>query len=420
MNKSQLNRIHDVEIEILDEIVRICEKHHLRYCLVGGTLLGAVRHSGFIPWDDDLDIAMPRKDYDYFIRVCETELNEEFFLHNETSDNNYWLTFIKIRKKDTIFRESRLAESSIQHEGIWVDIFPLDYAQKEKSFMKSVRTFIIRNLKYLISYKNGNKYPSSIKGKIFLSLCRNINNSRITKIQSFLMQRENHHKNSKYYVNYGSQYDTIKQTMPIAVYEPYCKITFEGKQYNAPGKYETLLKRVYGSQFMQLPPIEKRITHNPIRLSFNIYSDDEILSDDDAPYIIGYTTGVFDLFHIGHLNLLKRAKSKCDFLIVGVSTDENVMAYKNKKPVIPFNERISIVEAIRYVDKVVPQTSMNKIEAWKKLHFDIMFHGDDWKGSKMYNQIETDLNKLGCKTIYLPHTEGISSSLIAQSLKGNQ
>ena len=100
-------------------------------------------------------------------------------------------------------------------------------------------------------------------------------------------------------------------------------------------------------------------------------------------YKIGYTTGVFDLFHIGHLNILKRAKEQCDYLIVGVSTDELVKLYKNKTPVIPFNERVAIVEAIKYVDKVVTQTSMDKLVAWNELHFDAMFHGDDWKNSTM-------------------------------------
>ncbi|MBR5060749.1 MAG: LicD family protein, partial [Prevotella sp.] len=88
MNKEQLNKLHTIEIEILDEIVRICDKHNLRYCLIGGTLLGAIRHKGFIPWDDDLDIAMPRKDYEIFINLCHTELKNQYYLHNEVSDKD--------------------------------------------------------------------------------------------------------------------------------------------------------------------------------------------------------------------------------------------------------------------------------------------------------------------------------------------
>lgn len=134
-------------------------------------------------------------------------------------------------------------------------------------------------------------------------------------------------------------------------------------------------------------------------------------------YKTGYTTGVYDLFHIGHLNLLKRAKEQCDFLIVGVSTDELVESYKGKLPVIPFEERMAIVEAIKYVDQVVPQVTMDKIEAWKRLHFDAIFHGDDWKGSAMYDEIEKQFAKVGVQMVFLPHTQGTSSTEITKRLR---
>lgn len=133
--------------------------------------------------------------------------------------------------------------------------------------------------------------------------------------------------------------------------------------------------------------------------------------------IIGYTTGVFDLFHIGHLNILKQAKEHCDYLIVGVSTDENVREYKNKTPVIPYEQRAAIVAAIKYVDEVVPQTNMNKLEAWNRLHYDILFHGDDWKNSKMYNEIVEDLSNVGVKVVFLKHTDGISTSDLYKKIR---
>lgn len=134
-------------------------------------------------------------------------------------------------------------------------------------------------------------------------------------------------------------------------------------------------------------------------------------------YKIGYTTGVYDLFHIGHLNILKRAKEQCNYLIVGVSTDELVRLYKNKTPIIPFKERVAIVEAIKYVDRVVPQTSMDKLAAWNKLHFDAMFHGDDWKNSKMYDEYEKQFADVGVSLIFLPHTQGTSSTEIVKRVK---
>ena len=134
-------------------------------------------------------------------------------------------------------------------------------------------------------------------------------------------------------------------------------------------------------------------------------------------YKVGYTTGVFDMFHIGHLNILRRAKEQCEHLIVGVSTDELVATYNHKTPVIPFEERKAIVEAIRYVDEVVAQTSMDKLEAWKHLHFNAVFHGDDWKGSNMYNEVENALNAVGCDMVFLPHTDGTSSTMLTQALQ---
>lgn len=133
-------------------------------------------------------------------------------------------------------------------------------------------------------------------------------------------------------------------------------------------------------------------------------------------YKIGYTTGVYDMFHIGHLNILMRAKEQCDYLIVGVSTDELVENYKHKITIIPFEERIAIVSAIKYVDQVVPQVTMDKFAAWKELHFDAIFHGDDWKGSAMYNEIEQKFKEVGVDMVFLPHTAGTSSTLLAEKL----
>ena len=133
-------------------------------------------------------------------------------------------------------------------------------------------------------------------------------------------------------------------------------------------------------------------------------------------YKIGYTTGVFDMFHIGHLNILQNAKEQCEYLIVGVSTDEVVESYKKKTPIIPFKERIAIVSALKCVDQAVPQTSMNKMEAWENLHFDVLFHGSDWKGSDMYNKMIEEFRSVGVDVVFLPHTEGVSSTLLSEVL----
>lgn len=131
---------------------------------------------------------------------------------------------------------------------------------------------------------------------------------------------------------------------------------------------------------------------------------------------IGYTTGVFDMFHIGHLNILQRAKAQCDYLIVGVSTDELVEHDKNKTPIIPFADRMAIVEAIKYVDKVVPQSDKNKFAAWERLHFNKMFVGSDWKGTEAWNRFEEQFRPVGVEIVYLGHTDGISSTILRDKL----
>ena len=133
-------------------------------------------------------------------------------------------------------------------------------------------------------------------------------------------------------------------------------------------------------------------------------------------YKIGYTTGVYDMFHIGHLNILKRAKEQCEYLIVGVSTDELVMSYKNKIPVIPFDQRCAIVEAIKYVDCVVPQNNMNKLDAIKRLGANVVFVGSDWQGSPQWIEYEKNFAEVGCTVVYLTHTDGISSSTLREKL----
>lgn len=135
--------------------------------------------------------------------------------------------------------------------------------------------------------------------------------------------------------------------------------------------------------------------------------------------VIGYTTGVFDLFHVGHLNLLKNAKAMCDTLIVGCSTDEVVQEMKNKTPVIPYRERIEILDAIPFTDVVVAQEIedyKDKLKSWESYKFDVMFVGSDWKGSEKWNELEERFKEKGVKIVYFPYTKSTSSTKINSML----
>lgn len=133
-------------------------------------------------------------------------------------------------------------------------------------------------------------------------------------------------------------------------------------------------------------------------------------------YKVGYTTGVYDMFHIGHLNIIRRAKEMCETLIVGVTTDELCYKRKNKYPIICESDRMAIVGAIRYVDEVVLQTDMDKVRAVKELGADAVFVGSDWKGTDAWNEYEKEFAKVGCTVVYLDHTDGISSTILREKL----
>ena len=133
-------------------------------------------------------------------------------------------------------------------------------------------------------------------------------------------------------------------------------------------------------------------------------------------YKIGYTTGVYDMFHIGHLNILRRAKGLCDYLVVGVTTDELCYNRKHKYPIIGEADRLEIIQSIRYVDQAVFQTNMDKVSAVKKLGADVVFVGSDWKNTPSWVSYEKDLQKINCDVVYLDHTDGISSTILREKL----
>lgn len=138
--------------------------------------------------------------------------------------------------------------------------------------------------------------------------------------------------------------------------------------------------------------------------------------EENKMYEVGFIQGVFDMFHVGHLNLLKRAKEQCKTLVVGVNSDTLVQDYKNKTPIIPFDERCRIVESIKYVDKVVEMNDRDKKLAAQKYNFDVIFMGDDWKGTDFYNQKEKELKEIGVDIVYFPYTKGTSSTILREKI----
>ena len=133
--------------------------------------------------------------------------------------------------------------------------------------------------------------------------------------------------------------------------------------------------------------------------------------------VIGYTQGTFDMFHIGHLNLIKNAKRHCDYLVVGVNSDDLVESYKNKRPIIPLDERVEIMRAIKYVDEVIVTNTLDKKEIWEKVRFNEIYIGDDWKGNERWEKTGKEMEQLGAQLVFLPYTKDTSSTMLREKLK---
>ena len=262
---SQLKKLQKSLTEILKEVDRVCRKNNISYILVGGTLLGAKRHEGFIPWDDDLDIAMLREDYLRFEKIAPTELKNELYFRNFHTDSDYYLPFGKVCKRGTSYITELDSENTANNE-IFIDIFPLDYAYKEQSFFQKVQAVAVKGLKaVIIRKKKMNVKSTSLAVRIMQIIFTPFSTKTLMKWQENIMCF-NTDSSSRYIVNNGSNYSYIKQTMPREIYFPTGEMRFEDGLFQVPRDTEYYLERIYGEHYMDLPPVEKRITHNIVCL----------------------------------------------------------------------------------------------------------------------------------------------------------
>lgn len=258
-----LKKIHMEILDIMDYIHSVCEKNKLHYYLTGGSLLGAVRHGGFIPWDDDLDIAMPREDYDRLITIVNNDDNgNKFKILNIKTDKTPNNLHTKITKKGTLFSEST-SNGLVFDRGIFVDIFPLDdtdgittMTKIQKSFSNKIKRMIVMNT-----------FPKKFKGiKKYIS-CMIPKNLLIKAVLSVMCRGNN--KGKKYYTNFASQYPIERKTQLKTVYGKGKPISFENRKYMAPDDYKTDLLSNFGPKYMELPPVEKRRAHYPDKVIFS-------------------------------------------------------------------------------------------------------------------------------------------------------
>jgi len=266
LSNDKLCRLHQVEIDILNYIVELCENNNLNYCLVYGTALGAYRHKGFIPWDDDIDIAMPYLDYEKFKQIALNDFNSEYEFQDMYNEKNYYMLFGKVRKKHTIFKE-KISEQTMKKCGIYVDIFPL---YKVSNYWLNAK--VIRYLKHIIKFTTHRKlYRKKYSTMRFivhtiLSIPVLIFGPKPTLFFLNNYIKHIYDETGKYVAEFDENGPI--QIIDANIYFPTHKLIFEGKYYNFPGKIEDYLMVAYGSDYMKLPPPEHRHTHAPIVLDF--------------------------------------------------------------------------------------------------------------------------------------------------------
>lgn len=262
MNEVELDKLHNNLIIILDEIDRICKKHGIKYSLHSGSLLGAVRHQGIIPWDDDIDIAMMRDDYDRFFDICKKELSSNFSVVTIESCDNYYYGMGKVLLKGTLV-EQAIGSGKKRKTNLWVDIFPYDYIPESKIKRLWQASFSQLYIKQLEVYDDGIPTDSRFAKKAYFSMLKFINHfvnmDSVKKKLIIMVRRYNDNKTGEICCICGFGY--TRQILPNDFFDHVVEYQFENKMFLGFSDYDRYLKQVFGD-YMKLPPIEKRQSHS--------------------------------------------------------------------------------------------------------------------------------------------------------------
>lgn len=254
MNQVKDVELKTVELELLKEFLRVCEKLDLNYYVLGGTLLGAVRHKGFIPWDDDIDVGMPRADYEKFVACGQEYLPDNYFVQTFITDPGYPANFAKIRNSETTFIETSVSGCDMNH-GVYIDVFPLDYYPEKNIFSFEIKKLLL-TLRVSTAFTKG-------KMKIRTRIVRLVSCVLYPSHKKALVRREKMFKSvpkSGLILNNCGAWGR-KEIMPLEWYLEGCELEFEGLVVKGPKEYDKYLSQLYGN-YMQPPPPEKRVGHH--------------------------------------------------------------------------------------------------------------------------------------------------------------
>lgn len=273
MNEYDLELLHSLLNKLAEEVKRICNDNNIRYSLTGGSMLGAIRHKGFIPWDDDMDIAMLREDYDRFIEACKTQIGPEYEIQTIENDENYFYGFAKVLLKDT-YLVQYCHENTKQKKGIYIDIFPLDNvpeARKEKQHQKRVNYLLMKMLdrKYGVAIEDKNSVLKFL-GFHLLDILNIPFSGKFLKRKLVENMKKFDDEKTDTVCNLGGYYGYDKETTYRKYFEDNIVVPFENTEFSIIKDYDTFLRTVYGD-YMKLPPKEKRHTHGFRSLDFGPY-----------------------------------------------------------------------------------------------------------------------------------------------------
>lgn len=260
MNVVALRKLQLTQLQILKDVAILCHKYNIVYYLIGGTLLGTIRHKGFIPWDDDIDIAMMREDYEKFLSVS-NELGDRYCVQNKHSDKRVSVSFTKIRLNNTYYPERGTINSGI-HSGIFIDIFPLDFIDPKKVVRNALSSFAIKFLSLLSLYKGGYRFRRYRILNFVLILFSGMSFERINKISNWYVKSITK-KKTHFVTSLFSGYGYKRQILPSYVYGLGRNLFFEDSEFTVPSHYDFYLVHLFG-EYANLPPENKRRNHTEI------------------------------------------------------------------------------------------------------------------------------------------------------------
>ncbi len=253
-----LKQLQKTELQILSDVTQFCDQNGISYCLTSGTLLGAVRHKGFIPWDDDIDISMPRADFEKFLSMAKN-LPDQYECVATRFNSDYPIGIVKVRKNGTVMKEPAMAHLNINH-GVWIDIFPLDKVKNVEKLSKRAKKINI--LTTVINYKTASQKPKKLTTKMFCMVFSAFSVRTLDKWRTKIMTAEEK-TDAKYLVNFVSNLGYKNLLFNEDVYFPFKKATFEGLEFSVPASPEKWLTSAYGD-YMTPPPVDEQVNRHKI------------------------------------------------------------------------------------------------------------------------------------------------------------